>query len=170
MGKRQYVCIMAHNKLQMVHAKWDKWMQMADGAAELQEAVVRLCCLWWQKELPGRADMVPQMIPYLLYQATVSGILSAFASCNEPALYPCTFCASVISCASLPSAFQSSFALLCPSVPFPVPCLLPFCAFCHSVFPLSCYSLPPSAHFDHNQRHSMWPEMLVCSFQAEQQM
>ena len=49
---------------------------MADGAAELQEAVVRLCCLWWQKELPGKADMVPQMIPYLLYQATVSGTSS----------------------------------------------------------------------------------------------
>lgn len=48
-------------------------MQMADGATEVQEAVVRLCCLWWQKELPGKADMVPQMIPYLLYQATVSG-------------------------------------------------------------------------------------------------
>ena len=49
-------------------------MQMADGAAELQDAVVKLCCLWWQKELPGKADMVPQMIPYLLYQATVSGM------------------------------------------------------------------------------------------------
>ena len=49
-------------------------MQMADGAAELQDAVVKLCCLWWQKELPGKADMVPQMIPYLLYQATVSGV------------------------------------------------------------------------------------------------
>ena len=49
------------------------YMQMADGAGELQEAVVRLCSLWWQKELPGRGNMVPQMIPYLLYQATVSG-------------------------------------------------------------------------------------------------
>lgn len=47
---------------------------MADGAAELQDAVVKLCSLWWQKELPGRADMVPQMIPYLLFQATVSGV------------------------------------------------------------------------------------------------
>lgn len=51
-------------------------MQMADGAAEVQEAVVRMCCLWWHKEWPGKADMVPQMIPYLLYQATVSGTLS----------------------------------------------------------------------------------------------
>ena len=49
------------------------FLQMADGATELQDAVARLCCLWWQKELPGRAHMVPQMIPYLLYQATVSG-------------------------------------------------------------------------------------------------
>lgn len=49
------------------------YMQMADGAGELQEAVVRLCSLWWQKDLPGRGNMVPQMIPYLLYQATVSG-------------------------------------------------------------------------------------------------
>lgn len=46
---------------------------MADGAAGLQEAVVRLCSLWWHKDLPGRDNMVPQMIPYLLYQATVSG-------------------------------------------------------------------------------------------------
>ncbi|KAL0041759.1 hypothetical protein WJX79_003625 [Trebouxia sp. C0005] len=51
----------------------DQGILMADGAAELQDAVVKLCCLWWQKELPGKADMVPQMIPYLLYQATVSG-------------------------------------------------------------------------------------------------
>ena len=58
-------------------------MQMADGAAELQEAVVRLCCLWWQKELPGKADMVPQMIPYLLYQATVSGTLSGNCCCLQ---------------------------------------------------------------------------------------
>ncbi|KAL3138948.1 hypothetical protein ABBQ32_005760 [Trebouxia sp. C0010 RCD-2024] len=50
----------------------DQAILMADGAAEVQEAVVRLCCLWWNKELPGKADMVPQMIPYLLYQATVS--------------------------------------------------------------------------------------------------
>ncbi len=57
-----------------VHAEWQLVMQMADGAAELQDAVVKLCCLWWQKELPGKADMVPQMIPYLLYQATVSGV------------------------------------------------------------------------------------------------
>lgn len=57
-----------------VHAEWPIVMQMADGAAELQDAVVKLCCLWWQKELPGKADMVPQMIPYLLYQATVSGM------------------------------------------------------------------------------------------------
>ena len=56
-------------------------VQMADGAAELQEAVVRLCSLWWQKELPGRDNMVPQMIPYLLYQATVSGTLLIMASC-----------------------------------------------------------------------------------------
>lgn len=48
-------------------------LQMADGAGALQDAVVRLCCLWWQKELPGKADMVPQMVPYLLYQATISG-------------------------------------------------------------------------------------------------
>lgn len=46
---------------------------MADGAGEVQEAVVRLCSLWWHKELLGRENMVPQMIPYLLYQATVSG-------------------------------------------------------------------------------------------------
>ncbi|KAL0037621.1 hypothetical protein WJX77_005190 [Trebouxia sp. C0004] len=51
----------------------DQGILMADGAAELQDAVVKLCCLWWQKELPGKADMVPQMIPYLLYQATFSG-------------------------------------------------------------------------------------------------
>ncbi len=56
-------------------------MQMADGAAELQDAVVKLCCLWWQKELPGKADMVPQMIPYLLYQATVSGTHWEGCSC-----------------------------------------------------------------------------------------
>ena len=52
-------------------------MQMADGARELQESVVRLCSLWWHKELPGRDHLVPQMIPYLLYQATVSGANTA---------------------------------------------------------------------------------------------
>lgn len=49
------------------------FLQMADGAGALQDAVVRLCCLWWQMGLPGKADMVPQMVPYLLYQATISG-------------------------------------------------------------------------------------------------
>lgn len=58
-------------------------MQMADGAAELQETVVRLCCLWWQKELAGKADMVPQMVPYLLYQATVSGTPSGMCYCLQ---------------------------------------------------------------------------------------
>ena len=64
-----------------VHAEWQVVMQMANGAAELQDAVVKLCCLWWQKELPGKADMVPQMIPYLLYQATVSGMHWEGCSC-----------------------------------------------------------------------------------------
>ncbi len=63
------------------HAEWQVVVQMADGAAELQDAVVKLCCLWWQKELPGKADMVPQMIPYLLYQATVSGMHGKEGSC-----------------------------------------------------------------------------------------
>lgn len=69
------LCMMQRKtSVHRVHAEWQVVMQMADGAAELQDAVVKLCCLWWQKELPGKADMVPQMIPYLLYQATVSGM------------------------------------------------------------------------------------------------
>ena len=75
-----------------VEADGSACMQMADGAAELQEAVVRLCCLWWQKELPGKADMVPQMVPYLLYQATVSGATSGNSSVCSSA------CAMLHSC------------------------------------------------------------------------
>lgn len=70
-------------------AEWQVVLQMADGAAELQDAVVKLCSLWWQKELPGKADMVPQMIPYLLYQATVSGMHWEGCSCAcDSELFP----------------------------------------------------------------------------------
>ncbi len=39
----------------------------------MADAVARLCSAWWQAELPGRDCLVPQMVPYLLYQAVTSG-------------------------------------------------------------------------------------------------
>ena len=42
-------------------------------APEVADAVARLCGAWWQAELPGRDCLVPQMVPYLLYQAVTSG-------------------------------------------------------------------------------------------------
>ena len=42
-------------------------------APEVADAVARLCSAWWQAELPGRDCLVPQMVPYLLYQAVTSG-------------------------------------------------------------------------------------------------
>ena len=42
-------------------------------APEVADAVARLCSAWWQAELPGRDRLVPQMVPYLLYQAVTSG-------------------------------------------------------------------------------------------------
>ena len=43
----------------------------------LQDEVARLCMEWWQAELPGREQLTPQTVPYLLVAALQSGSAAA---------------------------------------------------------------------------------------------
>ena len=47
--------------------------QMAQEWPDLQAAVSSLCMLWWQKELPGREQLVAQLTVYLCARALTSG-------------------------------------------------------------------------------------------------
>ncbi|EFJ53143.1 hypothetical protein VOLCADRAFT_86123 [Volvox carteri f. nagariensis] len=39
---------------------------------EMQDAVMRLCCVWWERQLPGNESLVARTIPYALLRAIQS--------------------------------------------------------------------------------------------------
>eukprot|EP00798_Chlamydomonas_sp_ICE-L_P016056 gene16056-22193_t len=40
---------------------------------EVQDAVSKLCCSWWELQIQGREALVPQTLPYILVRANASG-------------------------------------------------------------------------------------------------
>lgn len=62
--------------------------QTAQEFPDLQTAVASLCALWWQKELPGREQLVAQLTVYLCARALTSGANLPYFPFVPPHLVP----------------------------------------------------------------------------------
>lgn len=43
------------------------------NCCELQDAVAKLCCNWWESQAPGKETLIARTLPYLLVRALVTG-------------------------------------------------------------------------------------------------
>lgn len=49
-------------------------LQALEGVPETQDAVAKLCCVWWQSGAAGKENLAAQALPYMLVGRQIGSV------------------------------------------------------------------------------------------------